>query len=320
MQNRIAIIILIIVFSFKSGYSQKMDWFNHISSSPQLFGSGIISDESGNRDMAISPNGNELMYTLQYKNGTFSTIIYSKKSNGKWSSPEIISFSGRFNDLEPAYSPDGKRIYFSSNRPIDDSNKSKDYDIWYSEKINGTIWSNPIHLDSMVNTSKNEFYPSIGKSGSIYFTREMEGKDEDIVSCQWNENHFEKAVSLPETINSNGAEFNAYVDADESMILFTAYKKPSNFGQGDIYVSFKSIDGTWLPSKNLGNKINDKGLTYCPYISPDKKYFFFTSNRWSPPPFAEKQNIKSLKKLLRTPLNGWDNIYWLDAKEIFNLK
>ena len=48
--------------------------------SPVLFAPGIVSDEYGNRDMAISPNGDELLYTIQYRGGfVFSVIMYSKK-------------------------------------------------------------------------------------------------------------------------------------------------------------------------------------------------------------------------------------------------
>lgn len=294
---------------------QKSDFFKTVTSIPTLFADEIISDEFGNRDMAISPKGQELMYTLQYKSGTFSTIVFLRKHEGKWSKPEIASFSGKYNDLEPFYSSDGTRIYFSSNRPVPGQAKPKDYDIWYVQRMGLYDWSEPIQMDAPINSSKNEFYPVITKSGSIYFTREMEGKDEDIVVCTWNGSFFEEAKSLPDAINSAGPEFNAFVDREENFILYTAYKRPGNIGLGDLYISVKK-EGVWQPSKNLGDKINDKGLTYCPYVSPNKKYFFFTSSRWSPPPFTEKQTIQTLKKKLSSALNGYDNIYIMDANEI----
>ncbi len=148
----------------------------------------------------------------------------------------------------------------------------------------------------------------------------MEGKDEDIVVSTWSGGQYQEPVSLPDEINSKGAEFNAYVDPEESFILYTAYNKPGNIGQGDLYISFRSIDCGWSNSKNLGDKTNKKGLTYCPYVSSDLKYFFFTSARWPQPPFTEKQNVESLKKKLKAPLNGWDNIYWIDARVILNMK
>ena len=90
-----------------------------------MFAPNIISDEFGNRDMAISPNGDEIFYTLQYNYGMLSTILYSKKVNGKWSSPEVAVFCGKHKDLEPAFSFDGTKLYFSSNRPLSDTGSEK---------------------------------------------------------------------------------------------------------------------------------------------------------------------------------------------------
>ncbi len=287
------------------------------SYSPVIFAPNIISDEFGNRDMAISPTGDEIFYTLQYRSGfVFSTLIHSKKVNGKWSTPEIASFSGQYNDLEPTFSSDGNRLYFSSTRPAT-ATEEKDYDIWYVTKEKG-IWENPQNPGSPINTAKNEFYPSITKSGNIYFTREMEGKSEDIVVCKFSNNKYDTAVSLPNAINTNGEEFNTFVDPDEQFIIFTGYKRIGNIGSGDLFVS-KNNNGEWGEAKNLGNTINGTGLTYCPYISPDKKYIFFTSSHGIfKTPFDKKINLKELKKYMHSPLNGWDNIYWMDAKGIIN--
>lgn len=283
--------------------------------SPVLFAPGIVSDEYGNRDMAISPNDDELFYTIQYRGFALSVIMYSKKKNGKWIAPEVAFFSGQYNDEEPAFSPDGSKLYFSSNRPVS-GNEKKDYDIWYISKDKGG-WSDPKNMGDRVNTSKDEFYPSIAKSGNIYFTRQMEGKDEDIVMCRFNNNKYDTAVSLPDMINTKGAEFNAFVDPEEQYILFTGYKRKGNIGSGDLFVSRKNKNGEWEEAKNLGDKINGAGNTYCPYVSPDKKYFFFTSSRGLfKTPFEKKQNFKELRSYMNSPWNGWDNIYWVEAKEI----
>src|ERR1700757_5198657 len=82
--------------------------------SPVLFEPGKISDGFANRDMAISPDGNELFYTIQFTKGLYSVIMHSVKKTGVWGTPEVASFSGRYNDLEASFSPDGNKLYFSS--------------------------------------------------------------------------------------------------------------------------------------------------------------------------------------------------------------
>jgi WD40-like Beta Propeller Repeat len=282
---------------------------------PILFAPNEISDELGNRDMAISPAGDEIFYTNQYRGGVFSTIMYSKRTNGKWSKPEVASFCSRFNDLEPAFSPDGNKLYFASSRPLS-GDAHKDYDIWYATKEKG-IWGNPKNLGAPVNTEKDEFYPSLARTGNIYFTREMAGQGEDIVVCKINGQGYDSATSLP-SVNSPGGEFNAFVDPDEQYIIFTGYKRKGNIGTGDLYISRRNEKGGWEDAVNLGSKINTGGITYCPYVSPDKKYFFFTSSKGIfKTPFSQKQNIGQLKRLVNSPLNGWDNIYWMKADALF---
>lgn len=277
-----------------------------------LFAPGRVSDEFGNRDFALAPDGSSFYYTLQYKNGLFSTILHSIKKKGKWTRPEVAEFSGRFSDLEPAFSPDGNKLYFVSNRPMGPGKKS-DYNIWYVSRTEGR-WSKPLALPFPVNTDQNEFYPSVARNGNIYFTRVMEGQDEDIVLCQKQDSSYLPAVSLPGTINSKGAEFNAFVDPDESYVLFTGYRREGNLGQGDLFIAYRDAARGWSQAINLGNNINGPGLTYCPYVTPDKKYLFFSTARGGfAPPFPTAQTMEKLKSLFHSSGNGWDNIYWIGA-------
>ncbi len=282
-----------------------------------VFAPGIVSDELGNRDMAIAPDANEFFYTIQYRGGQFSTIMQVKKLKGQWGNPEVASFCGTYNNLEPAYSPDGTKLYFASNRPLPGST-AKDYNIWCAANKNGQ-WVEPTPLQSTVNTSADEFYPAVTKTGNLYFTRAIKDKGEDIVVCKWINGAYEEATSLPDAINTSGDEFNAFVDADEQYIIYSGYKRKGAYGVGDLYISKKNEKGEWGESINLGNSINTAGLTYCPYVSADKKYFFFTSSRNSTikVPFEQPQTIKQLKEKTNHHLNGWDNIYWMSADQLF---
>jgi len=287
------------------------------SDTPQIFASGFISDQFGNRDMAISPNGEELFYTLQYARGLISAILYSHKVDGKWTSPQVATFSGMYNDLEPAFSGDGATLYFASNRPLQQTGKKKDYDIWYVAKENGK-WKQPVNAGEAINSDKDEFYPSIAKDGNIYFTRAVDGREEDILVCTFVDGKYTIAKSLSDSVNSTFDEFNAFVDPDESFIIFSSFGRKDDIGNGDLYIS-KNIDGSWRNAVHLPSPVNTTSLDYCPYISPDKKYFFFTSNRHGIKiPFAKNQTISSLHSLLQDPLNGYDNIYWMNADAILN--
>lgn len=293
----------------------KLD-LQRIPASPELLASGLISTGLNERDFAMSPDGTEIYYSVLLQPALFHAIIFLKKdSKGNWSKPEVASFSGHYSDLEPAFSPDGKKIYFSSNRPIS-GEKSKDFDIWLVER-NGAGWSQAKPV-SEVNTSANEFYPSIGKSGTIYFTAEYKngiGK-EDIFYSKWESGHFLAPIPLDTNVNSKTYEFNAFVSPDEDLILFSSYGRSDDKGRGDLYISIKNAEGKWQPAKNLA-LLNSDRLDYCPFVSFDKKILFFTSEKHNQPANYNGKGITyaSLQKLATDPLNGGGNIYWvsLDA-------
>jgi Tol biopolymer transport system component len=282
---------------------------------PRLFARGLLTDGLGNRDFTISPKGDEIFYTLQQPRFITSAILHLVKNNRKWGKPEVASFSGRYKDLEAAFSPDGQTVYFSSDRPTTDNPQKKDFDIWRVKRsLNGT-WAEPENLGPAANSAKNEFYPSITRSGNLYFTVEADyGKgSEDIVICKPDINGgFNKPESLPEDINTKYDEFNAFVDPDEQFILFSSDGRPDNLGRGDLYISRKDKAGNWLPVKHLPAPINSSAIDYCPFVSWDKKYLIFTSGRLNKDlTNGETKTYTQLKELLGSPGNGWDDIYWM---------
>ena len=282
-----------------------------------LLADGFISTPMNERDFAFSPDGTEIYYTISTPQSTFQTIVVSRKNkSGKWSKPEVVSFAGKFSDLEPALSADGKKLYFASNRPIE-GNKPKDFDIWMVER-NGNTWGEPQNAGKVVNTESDEFYPSITKSGNLYFTAQY--KDgvgrEDIFLALWKNGQYEKPVALDTAINSKGFEFNAFVDPDETFILFTGYGRKDYLGRGDLYMSLKDASGKWLTAKNL-TLLNSNRLDYCPYVSPDKKILFFTSERAPlPVSFDAKATYDQIQKVNQSTLNGSGNIYWVSFEKI----
>jgi hypothetical protein len=282
---------------------------------PVLFEPGKISDGFANRDMAISADGNELFYTIQFTKGLYSAVMHCVKRNGAWGQPEIASFSGRYNDLEPSFSPDGNTLYFSSDRPLGDSAKAKDYDIWFVTKVDG-LWQNPQNLGAPINTATDEFYASAAKSGNIYFTRGSTLHNDDIMVCRYVDGHYQPAESLGDSINSDGYEFNAYVDPDEKFIIFTAYRRPEGKGSGDLYISRKNADGAWGKAANL-IQINSASMDYCPFVTADKKWLYFTSDRPGfKTPFDKQQDFKKIKSILSASGNGFDDIYRIRFDEI----
>jgi Tol biopolymer transport system component len=291
-----------------------------VNNAPQqltLFGKGVTSTAINERDFAISPDGNEIYYTISTPKSTFQTIVFCKKlKNGKWSAPEVASFAGNFSDLEPAFSADGNTLYFASNRPTTGT-ESKDFDIWKVSRV-GNAWGEPVNLGSTINTETDEFYPSITKNGNLYFTATYKGGPgrEDIYVSNFINGQYQKPTAIDTAINTKYYEFNAFVSPDENYILFTSYGRKDDTGGGDLYMSVKDGTGKWLPSQNL-KELNSKQLDYCPYVSPDGKTLFLTSDRHQlPESFTSKAKYANIVNASTDLLNGAGNIYWIDFSQV----
>lgn len=293
------------------GQKTKIDF--SLSATPVVFAPGFISDGFDNRDMAISPKGDELFFTIQHR--ALSVIMHSKRTGDAWSKPQVANFSGRFKDLEATFSGDGNKVFFSSARPVSDTGtQAKDYDIWYVER-KGAGWSTPHHLSTLINTAKDEFYPSLSRKGNLYFTRDNGKTKEDILVAEWKNNQYAEPIALPGEVNSEGFDFNAFVDPDEQFIIFSSYKRADDNGGGDLYISEKK-EGRWHAAKNLGAIINSTSLDYCPFVSFDKKYFFFTTKKMTIKPTTVKMNGETVKKILSSPGNGTDDIYIMNFETV----
>jgi Tol biopolymer transport system component len=314
---------LVFLLSSVSGVAQ----FNKVSidkapSQLSLLADGFISTHINERDFAMPPDGKEIYFTIASPRSDFQTIVFCKQLNsGEWTKPEVVSFAGMYSDLEPAFSADGKTLYFASNRPFNGTD-TKDFDIWkVTRETNG--WSTPVNLGAPINTEADEFYPSITKTGNMYFTASYQGQGrgrEDIYRAEWKENKYQTPQPLDSAINSKVDEFNAFISPDEDYILFTCYGRMDDAGGGDLYMSAKDTAGEWQPAKCL-TELNSKYLEYCPYVCPDGKKLFLTSTRYNEvKSFATRADYATISNLWSQSLNNLGNIYWVDFEVVRKLK
>jgi Tol biopolymer transport system component len=311
------LLLIILVFMSQNSVAQgSIQWM--ASDTPAIFAPGVVSDGFANRDMAISPDGNDLFYTIQWYFGLYSVILHSQKINNRWTKPDTAWFSGRYNDMEPAFSTDGNRLFFSSNRPLKNSDSVKDYDIWYLQK-KGKIWEDPVNLGTAINSEKDEFYPSLTKSGNLYFTRNNDDRGDDIFISVLKDGKFSQAQTLPEAVNSKEDDFNAFIDPDEKFIIFSSYKRKDDLGRGDLYYALHK-EGSWQPAVHFENGINSPALDYSPYVSPDHKYFFFTSKKQLIKfPFPGAKTALQIRSALNSYGNGFEDIYIMNFKVVEEL-
>ncbi len=282
----------------------------------ELFGEGTISTSFYERDIAISPEGDEIVYTLGNHKQSIRGLVGIKKGRKGWGSKEILPFSGRYNDIEPFFTPNGKYLYFASNRPMDSDSSRTDYNLWRVERF-PEGWGTPSALDTLINTPGEEYYPSISNNGNLYFTASRQdgiGREDIFLSVSENDVH-QKPTVLDSSINTAVFEFNAFIHPEENLIIFSSYGRQDGYGGGDLYYSRKDRNGNWQKAINMGTAINSNSLDYCPFVDISRAVFYFTSDRAAPADLPLK-NIEEFEAEAGKIRNGMGNIYRIGLDEI----
>jgi Tol biopolymer transport system component len=274
---------------------------------PEVFGDYLLV-----RDLAMSDD--EVYFTIQSLQNEISAIAYFTVDKGKKSKVEVCNFSGQYIDLEPFLSPDGRRLYFVSKRPVpNDTTGRNDHNIWYVERESDSgIWSDPIYMPLPVNTIHNEFYPAVGNSGNLYFTSDRPSSlgEDDLFVAILNDSTFTSVENLGTAINSAGYEYNAYVSPDESVLIFGAYNREDGMGSGDLYISFKDANGVWSMAENAGDEINSPQMDYCPFYNFSDSTLYFTSKRTAIQNVSEEaRDIQEILSEINRYDNGLSRIY-----------
>ena len=266
--------------SQKSSLSKYIDK-NKPSLSAKVFAPGFISQENESEFGSIfSKNGTEFYYAVDL-NGK-AEIRYTKLENQSWSRPITIISHEKYGYNDPFLSPSEKELYYISDMPKNDTDTIRDFDIWYSRKINNQ-WSNPINAGDKINSNKNEYYVSFTSNGKMYFAsnknaEENRSHDFDIYSATITNGKFNEPIRLNDSINSKRYEADVFVSPDESYLIYSSARK-EGLGKGDLYISFKNKNGEWRKAKNMGTIVNTKEHELCPFVTKDGKYLLYTSKQ-----------------------------------------
>ena len=287
-------------------------------SMPQLFLPGIVNTSLFEMNSMFSVSGNEFYYSIADPYQNYNTIVFVAKENEAWGKAEIVSFSGMYSDFDPFINYEGTKLYFCSRRPLKYSDNNRgDANIWYVEK-NKKDWSNPKALGNEINSEYDEYYISISKKGTKYFSStKPEGIGAWDIYFAIEHNSESRVYNIGEPVNSKYREWDPFISADEDFIIFTS-DRPGGFGGGDLYISYKQSKGEWGNPINLGEKINTTDYEFCPFVSRNKEYLYFSRFGGSTESLItdSKKSMLELQEKLNSTDNGLGNIYRIRIKEL----
>lgn len=244
---------------------------------PEPFLPDIILD-SVHSAPSFTPDGTEMYwsryYTPEGQRSRIQHIFVMRLADGKWSAPELVSFSGRYEDGGPFVSHDGSKLFFYSNRPAEPGGKPSDQyitDIWYVERSGGG-WGEPQWLG--FNTDKLEGMASVADNGNVYIQSNRKGTRGifDVYVSELIDGEYTVPKNLGPSVNCPQINFSPLIAPDESYIILAYNNNAPNNG---LHICFRKPDSGWTKAVSLGQAINAGSTQRFPGLTPDGRCLFF---------------------------------------------
>lgn len=174
----------------------------------------------------------------------------------------------------PALTADGSSLIFS--RTVDGNE-----DFYISHRLQSE-WQTAVPLSSQINTRLNEGAQSISPDGMYLFFTGCNRPD-GLGSCDLYVSHkngkdWDKPFNLSAVVNSSSWDSQPAISPDGNTLYFVS-NRPGGMGGYDIWKTILT-DGDWSKPENLGPDINTPFDENTPFVHPDGKTLYFSSNGW----------------------------------------
>jgi hypothetical protein len=254
---------------------------------PEIFAPGIVSTEMGwEAAVSFSPDGRELYFSKRETlGGMENRIFFMELKNGAWTRPAPAPFARDIIEYEAFVTPDGKKIFFNSDRPRPAEAEAKG-EIWYAER-GPDGWGEARYLTTRINKGWVMFVTAAANN-ALYFTAGYDRRF-GIYRSEFAGGDYQEPEYLPMEVNAlRGAH--PFIAPDESYLIFDA--QPTGMGKSQLFVSFRK-GGQWTKAVPFGPAVNATFSENIANVSPDGKYLFFGRN---------------------------NDVYWVDARVIEELR
>ena len=192
--------------------------------------------------------------------------------------PESLGDAVNSNDDEYVnmLSFDGTQLLFTRKMPLGNGYQ-KEY--LFVSQWDGEQWSDPQQLafaDFPQDVDPGAaFISADGKK--LYLTGCGWTRDSscDIYVSEWKNGQWAVPRRLSEGINTRSWESQPCVSSDGKELYFVSRRN----GNADIYCAKRSTDGSWGEPMNVGEPINTKGTEMAPFLHPDGRTLYFSSDK-----------------------------------------
>ncbi|MBN4081784.1 PD40 domain-containing protein [bacterium AH-315-C07] len=188
------------------------------------------------------------------------------------------TINSKYPDYVPLISTDESMLIFTSRR--EGASNGKIYqvdgfpfeDVYVSTRID-TTWTKPVNIGSPINTDKHDATVGLSADGQ----KLMIYRDGDIYVCDLEGDKWTEPYPIADDVNTSAWEPSASLSADGYIFYFSSDRKGGHGGR-DIWRVKRLPTGEWSKAQNCGSVINTPLNEDSPFIHPDGKTLFFSSN------------------------------------------
>lgn len=210
----------------------------------------------------------------------------------KYDSEPMTAINSPYLEANPIILPTGKGMYFTRlNHPenIKDTVEGKvvyKQDIWFAQIDEKGNAFNPINVGAPLNTPQHNAAFSIAPDESYMLLNNKylpDGRLEKGLSITYKTPT--GGWSNPEPIEienfESKSDYNEYALSPDGQVLIISTQASNTLGGNDLYVAFRKSSKSFSKPIHMGSVINSAGDEATPYLDPDGKTLYFSSNGFS---------------------------------------
>lgn len=244
----------------------------------------LINSPSADYGPSLSILNNVLIFTSKRNNSGLSfapkeneDIFTSKKDDFGWGpAKELTALNTEYNEGSAVLSRDGQRLIFSR---CEGEDTFGDCDLYMVTMQEDSTWSEPQNLGANVNSVAWDSHPSLSHSGdSLYFASDRIGGFglSDIYFTQRKEDGtWTPAKNMGPVINTRNNDVSPFYHPIYDVLYFSSNGQLYNFGEFDIYKSYK-VGDLWTEPYNIGPLVNGQGSEFYFTIDSNSELLFYS--------------------------------------------
>ncbi len=226
-------------------------WLALAPATDGLVRSGVISTDAAEVRIAHSPDGGRILWGAIGRDAAADQqdIWEIHRIRGGWSTPARVPFDTETAEFDPAFSPDGRWVYFQSDRA--GGLGGSDLYVVSIDPVSGRFGT-PRNLGPRVNTPGEEWAATPTPSGRLIFSSNgWSGRGEHDLYEVDLRTPGAKPANLGDAINGPLDELDAAITPDGRTLVFSAGDMDADTADVRLFVSYRTRSG-WTPRRALG--------------------------------------------------------------------